>query len=179
MVNTEENSGGEKDCNKCDLYGECDHQGAYQKDGKWCYEDSKHPELSPIFDDPLFNDNGLVNIPEPTKRLCSFCGREDVILYKGKWICMHGCTKPALKPTEPEKNYVARLEEGQATTETDPTKGKQWVRYEVVNELLATQYKRLIGEFVGKIKNIEQVLGFKTAKDLLRRIRIEYEKMVK
>ena len=28
----------EKDCNKCDLYGECDHQGAYQKDGKWCYE---------------------------------------------------------------------------------------------------------------------------------------------
>lgn len=27
-----------KDCNECDLYGECDHQGAYQKDGKWCYE---------------------------------------------------------------------------------------------------------------------------------------------
>jgi len=26
------------DCNKCDYYGECDHQGAYQKDGKWCYE---------------------------------------------------------------------------------------------------------------------------------------------
>ena len=29
-----------KDCNKCDLYGECDHQGAYQKDDKWCYEAS-------------------------------------------------------------------------------------------------------------------------------------------
>lgn len=80
--------------------------------------------------------------------------------------------------TEPEKDYVARLEEGQATTETDPTKGKQWVRYEVVNELLATQYKRLIGGFIGKIKNVEQVLGFKTAKDLLRRIRIEYEEMI-
>jgi len=26
------------DCKKCDLYGECDHQGAYKKDGKWCYE---------------------------------------------------------------------------------------------------------------------------------------------
>jgi len=25
-------------CNECDLYGECDHQGAYKKDGKWCYE---------------------------------------------------------------------------------------------------------------------------------------------
>lgn len=29
-----------KDCNKCPFYGECDHQGAYQKDGKWCYEAS-------------------------------------------------------------------------------------------------------------------------------------------
>jgi len=28
-------------CNKCDFYGECDHQGAYKKDGKWCYEDSE------------------------------------------------------------------------------------------------------------------------------------------
>ena len=32
-------------CNKCELYGECDHQEAYCKDGKWCYEttDSKPP----------------------------------------------------------------------------------------------------------------------------------------
>ena len=29
-----------KDCNECDLYGECDHQGAYQINGKWCYDDS-------------------------------------------------------------------------------------------------------------------------------------------
>ena len=28
----------ERDCNKCPLYGECDHQGAYFKNGKWCYE---------------------------------------------------------------------------------------------------------------------------------------------
>lgn len=27
-----------RDCNKCNFYGECDHQGAYKKDGKWCYE---------------------------------------------------------------------------------------------------------------------------------------------
>jgi len=32
-------SRGKIDCNECELYGECDHQGAYQKDGKWCYED--------------------------------------------------------------------------------------------------------------------------------------------
>ncbi len=25
-------------CKGCKFYGECDHQGAYQKDGKWCYE---------------------------------------------------------------------------------------------------------------------------------------------
>jgi len=29
---------GKINCNQCNLYGECDHQGAYQKDGKWCYE---------------------------------------------------------------------------------------------------------------------------------------------
>ncbi|MCK4976049.1 MAG: hypothetical protein KAS36_03880 [Anaerolineales bacterium] len=28
-----------KDCDDCDSYGQCDHQGAYKKDGKWCYED--------------------------------------------------------------------------------------------------------------------------------------------
>ena len=27
-----------KNCNECNLYNECDHQGAYIKDGKWCYE---------------------------------------------------------------------------------------------------------------------------------------------
>lgn len=27
-----------KDCNECNLYSECDHQGAYMKDGKWCYD---------------------------------------------------------------------------------------------------------------------------------------------
>ena len=33
-----------RDCTKCDFYGECDHQGAYKKDGKWCYEDSQCDE---------------------------------------------------------------------------------------------------------------------------------------
>ena len=28
-------------CNECDLWGECDHQGAYVKDGKWCYDGSR------------------------------------------------------------------------------------------------------------------------------------------
>ncbi len=37
-------SGGKRDCNECDLYGECDHQGAYKINDKWCYEDSKPPE---------------------------------------------------------------------------------------------------------------------------------------
>ncbi len=27
---------------------------------------------------------------------CSFCGRK-LIQYKQKWICGHGCTKPAIK----------------------------------------------------------------------------------
>jgi len=34
----EEDLEGKIDCNKCNLYAECDHQGAYKKDGKWCYE---------------------------------------------------------------------------------------------------------------------------------------------
>lgn len=32
-------------CSKCDWYGECDHQGAYKKDGKWCYEDQSEQEI--------------------------------------------------------------------------------------------------------------------------------------
>ncbi len=28
-------------CSECDLYGECDHQGAYKTEGKWCNEGSK------------------------------------------------------------------------------------------------------------------------------------------
>jgi len=36
---------------------------------------------------------------------CEFCGRE-LILYKDKWICGHGCTKPALKPSEPLKGNM-------------------------------------------------------------------------
>jgi len=31
--------------------------------------------------------------------ICSFCGRK-LILYKQKWICGHGCIKPAIKPDE-------------------------------------------------------------------------------
>ena len=27
-----------KQCEECDYYGQCDHQGAYKRDGKWCYE---------------------------------------------------------------------------------------------------------------------------------------------
>ena len=25
-------------CDSCDKYGECDHQGAYKQNGKWCFE---------------------------------------------------------------------------------------------------------------------------------------------
>ena len=39
-------------------------------------------------------------LPEP---ICPFCGRK-LIRYKQAWICGHGCTKPALKPTEPEND---------------------------------------------------------------------------
>jgi len=28
-----------RDCDKCDDYGECDHQGAYKIEGKWCFEE--------------------------------------------------------------------------------------------------------------------------------------------
>ncbi len=38
-----------QNCDKCDLYGECDHQGAYQKDGKWCYEGKKEV-IEPLVD---------------------------------------------------------------------------------------------------------------------------------
>ena len=27
-----------KDCNRCDKYGECDHQGAYRIKDRWCWE---------------------------------------------------------------------------------------------------------------------------------------------
>lgn len=26
------------DCERCELYSECDHQGAYKVEGKWCFE---------------------------------------------------------------------------------------------------------------------------------------------
>ncbi|KKM90408.1 hypothetical protein LCGC14_1239120, partial [marine sediment metagenome] len=35
-------------CIECELYGECDHQGAYKKDGKWCYENPSEQDLRPI-----------------------------------------------------------------------------------------------------------------------------------
>lgn len=35
-------------CNKCELYGECDHQGVYKKDGKWCYDNRLKPETIDI-----------------------------------------------------------------------------------------------------------------------------------
>jgi hypothetical protein len=25
-------------CDNCEFWGECDHQGAYKKEGKWCFE---------------------------------------------------------------------------------------------------------------------------------------------
>lgn len=31
----------EQDCGVCDSYGMCDHQGAYKRDGKWCYESTE------------------------------------------------------------------------------------------------------------------------------------------
>lgn len=33
-----ENKKSEYNCDNCNLYGECDHQEAYQKNGKWCYD---------------------------------------------------------------------------------------------------------------------------------------------
>lgn len=27
-----------RSCDNCQFYGECDHQGPYQKNNKWCYE---------------------------------------------------------------------------------------------------------------------------------------------
>lgn len=37
---------------------------------------------------------------QPTPSKCEFCGR-DLILYKEKLICGHGCMKPAMNPKEP------------------------------------------------------------------------------
>jgi len=37
-MKNEEQEAQHKECSKCELYGECDHLGAYKKDGKWCYE---------------------------------------------------------------------------------------------------------------------------------------------
>ena len=34
--------------------------------------------------------------PKPPEPKCKFCGR-DLIFYKDRWICGHGCTKPAVK----------------------------------------------------------------------------------
>lgn len=38
IIQTDLSGKGSIDCNKCKLYGECDHLGAYYKDNKWCYE---------------------------------------------------------------------------------------------------------------------------------------------
>lgn len=45
----------EKDCNECEFYGECDHQGAYQLDGKWCYE----PKTEKKEDKPSYSKSDL------------------------------------------------------------------------------------------------------------------------
>lgn len=37
-------------CKMCELYGECDHQGAYQRDGKWCYEQTDSTPSEPDFE---------------------------------------------------------------------------------------------------------------------------------
>jgi len=37
------------------------------------------------------------------EHICIFCGRK-LIFYKQRWICGHGCTKPALKPKTEKKD---------------------------------------------------------------------------
>ena len=58
-----------KNCNKCELYGECDHQGAYQKNGKWCYEQSGGEKSQFVQDIEKFQDslNGRSKHPELEK----------------------------------------------------------------------------------------------------------------
>ena len=75
------NSYGEKDCKECDLYGECDHQGAYQKDGKWCYEDSKSskfkehkcPKCNSILQE--YHVREYMGGDEEFSLICPNCGR--------------------------------------------------------------------------------------------------------
>jgi hypothetical protein len=38
------------------------------------------------------------DLPEPIPK-CEFCGRK-MINYNGEWICNHGCTSPAVTPSE-------------------------------------------------------------------------------
>ncbi len=48
---------------------------------------------------------------------CEFCGR-DLILYKEKWICGHGCTKPAINPSEEDTHFIGgKVEEDLSSLE--------------------------------------------------------------
>lgn len=49
---------------------------------------------------PVCDCTGFDIEKEPTPSKCEFCGRE-LIFYNEKWICGHGCIKPAIKPKEP------------------------------------------------------------------------------
>jgi hypothetical protein len=55
-----------KDCTKCDDYGECDHQGAYKINGRWCWEEplTLLDKLIEIRTDLTIKDAFIVEVDE-------------------------------------------------------------------------------------------------------------------
>ena len=99
-----------RDCDKCYLYSECDHQGAYQKDGKQCYEDSggekeknKIPdEIKPLYYKHHFPDSK----PAEPKNLCSTCGHNFIDESKACNTCntLYVNWIPITEPRENDKS---------------------------------------------------------------------------
>ncbi len=60
----------ERDCviRKCPSYGECDHQGAYKKDGKWCWE---KPPYDPEILEEIMASKAIPYIPLSERDECS------------------------------------------------------------------------------------------------------------
>ncbi len=93
-----------KGCNGCEFWGECDHQGAYHIDGKWCYDkEEKEPTIEcyhkSINGYGFCNDCGIQNppyIPLPPKE------KEPEIDYKQcdncDWTLSNGCSQQVRRP---------------------------------------------------------------------------------
>lgn len=87
----------ENECDTCEFYGECDHQGAYKtEDGRWCYE-RKKPE--PELEIQILEVKKVEPIPKPKLEI------GDIIEFKEEAIELktEEVQEPEVPPKEEDK----------------------------------------------------------------------------